>query len=94
MIEMLVLTNEDEVNKDDKISQERREDEHYRRRSDGESAHEWDRAQDRRYLDEFEKVFSESSDRDGEREQEESKEPTSKTGGGEWDSEYDSYEEW
>ena len=90
----MLLTNEDEVNRDDKISNERRENEHYRRRSDGESAHEWDRAQDRRYLDEFEKVFSEGSDRDGEREQEDPKEPTSKAGGGEWDSEYDSYEEW
>ena len=65
MIEIMQLTNEDEVNRDDKISKEGREDEYYRRRSDGESAHEWNRAQDRRYLDEFEKVFSGEDDRDG-----------------------------
>ena len=88
------MTNEEEVNRDDKISNERRENEHYRRRSDGESTHEWNRAQDRRYLDEFEKVFSEGDDRDGIAKQEDVKEPTSEARDSNWDSEYDTYEEW
>ena len=90
MIEILALTNEEEVNKSDEISKQEREDEHYRRRSDGESSHEWNREQDRRYLDEFEKVFSGEDDRDGSGIKDDVKEPTSEG----WDSEYDTYEEW
>ena len=93
-IEIMQLTNEDEVNRDDKISKEGREDEHYRRRSDGESAHEWDRAQDRRYLDEFEKVFSGEDDRDGSGIKDDVKESASETRDSNWDSEYDTYEDW
>ena len=84
------MTNEEEVKKDDEISKEAREEQHYRRGTDGESSSEWNREQDRRYLAEFEKVFSEGDDRDGSGLEETAKEPTSES----WDSEYDTYEEW
>jgi len=81
-------------NKENEISKESGEERHYRRRSDGEAASEWNREQDRRYLDEFEKVFSGEDDRDGSGIKDETEKSTSETRDSNWDSEYDTYEEW
>ena len=83
------MTNKEET-ENNEISQEERNTEHFRRDGDGEALSEWNREQDRRYLEEFEKVFSEGDERDGSGLGESTKEPTSS----EWDSEYDGYEEW
>ena len=84
------LTNEEEVNRTDEISKEEGNERPDRRGGDGEISEDFDRQQNRRYLDEFEKIFSEGDERDGSGKQEGTKEPSSK----EWDSEYEGYEEW
>lgn len=76
--------------KKDEVSNKEGEESDYRRRSDGESSKEWDRAQDRRYLDEFERIFSEGDERDGAGRNDPDEKPTSSDG----DSEYEGYEEW
>jgi hypothetical protein len=79
--------------KKDEISNEKGEEQNYRRRSDGESGDEWNRAQDRRYLDEFEKIFSEGDEREGAGRNNAVEESVSKDGDSE-KSEYEGYEEW
>jgi hypothetical protein len=76
--------------KKDEVSNEKREESDYRRGSDGESSNEWNRAQDRRYLEEFERIFSEGDERDGAGRNDTDEKPTSSDG----DSEYEGYEEW
>ena len=79
--------------KKDEVSNKEGEEQHYRRGSDGESSNEWDRAQDRRYLDEFEKIFSEGDERDGAGLNDTDEKSVSKDGDSE-ESEYEGYEEW
>jgi hypothetical protein len=76
--------------KKDEISNEKGDESNYRRRSDGEGAEEWNRAQDRRYMDEFERIFSEGDERDGAGLDDSNEKSVSKDG----DSEYEGYEEW
>jgi len=84
------MTTEEEVNKADEISKETRDERRDRRGGDGEISEDWDRQQDRRYLDEFKEIFSQGNDRDGSGKQDNTKEESSK----EWDSEFEGYEEW
>jgi len=79
--------------KKDEISNEKGEEQNYRRRSDGESGDEWSRETDRKYLADFEKIFAEGDEGDGTPESNNVKDTTSEVGEGER-SEYEGYEEW
>ena len=78
---------ENEVSKESRDEQQSGREEHREEQSD------WDRQSDRRYLDEFEKIFSEGDERDGSLEHNSAKKGSS-TEGDSWQSEYESYEEW
>jgi hypothetical protein len=79
--------------KKDEISNKEREEQNYRRRSDGESGDEWSRETDRKYLADFERIFSEGNESDGAGRNDTVEEPVSKDGDSE-ESEYEGYEEW
>lgn len=86
----MLLTNEEEVIRADEISKEEGNERSDRRGGDGEISEDFDRQQDRRYLADFQKIFSEGDERDGAGKQDTAKEPSGES----WDSEYEGYEEW
>ena len=80
-----------EENKNE-ISNEKRDEQDNRRGGDGEISEDFDRWSDKRYMDEFEKVFSGGDERDGAGLIDTAEESTGKDGDNE--SEYEGYEEW
>lgn len=75
------------------IPDKKGEEQNDRRGGDGEISEDFDRWSDKRYMDEFEKVFSGGDERDGAGLVDSVEESTSKNGDSE-QSEYEGYEEW